>query len=787
MKNAVPENSSVEIKTCYLRAQAFMQGLRTQSLVQNDKIEPHWIEGTSCFWYQSYSKMADKVEKHYCLVDAQAQTNQPAFDHDVLAQRLSEATKQPINAADLPITEITFSLLPLTIMFTALDRRWHFDVEAKTCVDIQPDIAGTLAIGERLSPDSQKIAFIRDNNLWLRVVATDEEYALTNDGEAFNCYAAGPSSVGHVSPSKLNAVWSGDSQRLFTLQRDTRKVKTTPLVTHLPEDGTFRPTVEHVKVAYQGDEHVETYRLVVIDAASGAVCPVDYPPLQAGSSEFGFFTLSRMGWWSTDNQQGYFIDYQGDYRCARVLAFDAETGATRTLFEEASKTYVNLSPDYIDAENMHVVLPDTNELIWWSERSAWGHLYLYDLTTGELHHPLTQGEWLVRNIVHVDVDKRELWIQTTGRVEGRNPYYRDICRVNIDTGELTPVISSDHEYCVERLNYFPNINRPQQSCGIAPGTDYLVATRSRVDQVPVTMLFDRDGQCLLDIEMADVSGLPSAWHWPEPIEVMAADGETPLHGVLFRPSHFCEDQQYPVINLIVSGPWITLAPTGSFHNSRGYSDRYYFQGAALAELGFMVVVIDTRGTTGRGKAFQNTSYGWIPDGSRSDDHRACLVQLAKQYPSMDLNRVGLYCPIGYHGGFQNLFECPDLYKVGVVNNPMDTRITNHTAEHVNKYQGPDGPKEGKSYPEELAHNWYGKLLLIQSMSGGFSDCYPPAATFRVVDALRKANKDFDLIINPRAESFHISAYDQRRVWDYFVEHLLGGVPPKAFTLGEFSA
>ncbi|MDA9096123.1 prolyl oligopeptidase family serine peptidase, partial [Porticoccaceae bacterium] len=289
-----------------------------------------------------------------------------------------------------------------------------------------------------------------------------------------------------------------------------------------------------------------------------------------------------------------------------------------------------------------------------------------------------------------------------------------------------------------------------------------------------------------ELETADVSSLPNGWHWPEPVKMKAADSESDIYGVIFRPSSFCENKRYPVINMIVGGSWLMAVPHGSFHNSRGGADRYYFHGAALAELGFIVVVIDSRGTPARQKSFQDFSYGWIPDGANTPDHCGGIKQLAKRYPQMDLNRVGVLSRTGYHGGIQNLFECPDFYSVGVVFNMMgDPRLMNPIAEHVHKYQGLNGPRAGVSYPDQLAKNWTGKLLLVQLLSGGLTSIYPPAGTFRLIEAFRRANKDVDVMITPHTESFYAAPYEMRRMWDYLVKHLQGVEPPKEFQLGAF--
>ena len=766
----------------YRRAQALMQGFISCRLVCNDDISPYWIANYNCFWYLRHylhSSGDEAYEKEYRLVDANTLDNKIAFDHDVLARALEKAVGEEVNPRNLPFDSITVTLTPLTISFTAFGQHWKYDSETRTCNVVDSDVTG-FEIDGLISPDGKLLGFTRNYNLWVRDIINGKEWSLTDDGEIFNCYAALSSAVGVEFPG-INLQWSPNSKRLLTVKRDSRDVKTTPMVNHVPKGNQLRPTVRHIKVSYPGDKDVERYKLLSIDIASRELVNVDYPRLVAGSDDSGFLTKERRAWWSKDCRHAYFIAYRGGgYKVLRVVEVDTDTGTTRILFEEAEKTFVNLRPEYVDLP-LHRYLPDSNELVWWSQRTGFGHLYLYDLNTGDLKHAITKGHWVVRNILHVDAERRELWIQSAGRISDRNPYYRDICRVHIDTGELVTLVSTDDEWCVHSV-FDPGV---PEYVGIAPSADYLVATRSRVDKAPVSLLLNRDGRIMSTLETGDISNLPSGWRWPEPVNVKAADRITELYGVLFRPSGFCEDKKYPVINMIVGGPWLSAVPHGSFHNSRGYADRHYFQGAALAELGFIVVLIDSRGTPLRHKSFQETCYGWLPAGANSDDQRYSIEQLAKRYPEMDLNRVGVYSPTGYHGGIQNLFECPDFYQVGVINNLMDSRLASRTVEHSDKYQGVNGPAEDKCFPEQLVENWNGKLLLLQNMCGLITSAYTPAAAFRLVEAMQKANKDVDMVVTPYYDGL-ISGYAQRRAWDYLVKHLQGSVPPKEFSLGEFS-
>ncbi|MDB9952358.1 DPP IV N-terminal domain-containing protein [Porticoccaceae bacterium] len=773
----------------YQRAQAFIQGYTPKNLIQNDTIFPHWIvnsnnETTNVFWYErSYQS-----GKEYRLVDAKNAVNTVAFDHALFASALAKASNQKINAQDLPISHMTITLSPLVVSFNAFDQYWQFISEKEICQKLE-----VIAVNnnEVLSPNGKRIAFTRDYNLWVRDVATGKERALTLDGEESFSYAGKGLAWGDESSGFPHqpALWSPDSTCLLTVKRDRRQVLSLPVVTHLPLDHSFRPQLKRAKVAYPGDRHVESYQILTINVETADTCYADYHAMPAGRSEYFGFFLGKLASWAKDSRRAYFIDQpQGD-QVLRLVEFDTHTGLTRILFEETSETQIDIMPDAMGLP-LHQFLPDTNELIWCSERNGWAHLYLYNLTTGALKQTITQGDWRVRDILLVDEKNRELFVQTSARLAGRDPYYRDICRVHMDTGEITTILSSDHEYIVHYQESLVVVIQKisgqitKAASGVSPDGRYIVATRTRADQAPISLLINNEGKTVLEVEETNISALPDTWQWPEPVQMLAADGVTDIYGLVFRPSFFSPDQQYPVINFINSGPWLSVVPKGSFNTSRGYADRHYFYSAAMAELGFIVVNIDSRGSPLRSKRFLDESYGWIPASANTDDHACAIQQLAQRYSYMDINRVGI-CSQGYRSGLQNFLERQDFYKVCVQIGLLDNRLIGGTIEG-DKWEGIKEQNKGKHYyPEQLASNLTGKLMLMQSINSAISVQYPPGGMFRIIDALQKANKTFDMLIVP-GDTSPCTNYMFRRGWDYLVKHLLGLTPPKEFYLADVS-
>ena len=461
------------------------------------------------------------------------------------------------------------------------------------------------------------------------------------------------------------------------------------------------------------------------------------------------------------------------------MEFDTHTGVTKILFEEASATRIDFLAGVCDQTHF-LPLPDTNELLWYSDRSGWSHYYLYDLKTGQLKNAITSGQWLVRGMVRFDAKRRELFVKTSGRAEevDKDPYYHDLMRVNIDTGKITTLASSDHDYItVSPQDFMQFLNGyVGTSNGVSPLGDYAVVTRSRVDQMPESVLLDRDGKKILDLEIPNRSSLPKNWQWPEPVKMKAADGKADIYGVIYRPSDFSADKSYPVIDQSFIGYILPVAAKGAFGSSKSSSLGVMFcEAAALAELGFIVVQIDGRGSRYRGKAFMDESYGWMNAISHIDDHVAGIKQLAEEHPYMDLKRVGI-CGfnMGGNGVLEGLLKHSDFYKVGAAAQLYDSRIMGANWGDFN--EGAE-PSPDEKYPEELVNKLKGKMLLMV----GLQDYVPAAVTFRLVEALQKANKDFDLVVEPNW-GYSASPYQIRRAWDYLVQHLKGEQPPTEFNL-----
>ena len=756
-----------ELLTRYKQAQTIMQGYQTNRLVCNDAVFPHWISNSQCFWYIRKTHSG----KEYRLVNAPATSNEEAFNHEALATQLGKLTNQILDPKNLPITGVSIDLAPRKVSFKYQNKYWEYSSDENACYETKNSSSSQREI---LSPDATKVAYIKNHNLWIRDDMSGDEYALTKDGTQVNSYASGILNL----DSSVQAVWSPDSKYIFTVQLDTQNVRNRSIVNFVPSNGDLHPKVSDVKVAYPGDKYVESYRLVIIEVSSGDSLVPNYPLLpyvQHGMDCDGFFT-GGMGWWSNDSKTTFFIDVSLGSKTVSLVELDINTGATRVLFEESRNTFIRMNED-IFSSPMFLPIPETNELIWFSERDNWAHLYLYDLNSGELKHQITKGEYLVRNILHYAPKKRELILQTAYRDHSINPYYRDICKVNIDTCKSTTLINGnfDHivyypkHYCVH-MRKSNDIENDDVS-GISPCGNFVVTTRSRVDTIPESVLIDRYGNNILTIEVADTSSLPQGWQWPEPLKLTAADGKTEIFGVLFRPLDFSEDKKYPVIDFTVSMRLLSHCPTGAFVNQ--YIGNY-FEMAALAALGFIVVGIVGRGTPYRDKPFQDHNFGKSGYDDDLNDHIAGIKQLARKHSYMDIERVGITSMEGAENVIYGALNHSDFYKVTVSHAFGDPRFV---LAPLSTYSGiiNEETLSVAGGPEVNIDLFDGKLLLIHGVVIGAEPM------FRLVESLQKANKDFDMICLPNLTS-QISSYTRRRGWDYFVRHLLNLEPPKNFKL-----
>ncbi|WP_428847006.1 DPP IV N-terminal domain-containing protein [Rhizohabitans arisaemae] len=740
----------------YQRAERLLVHNRS-TLVAGGKVAPRWIGEGSRFWY----RVEGPAGHRFVHVDPAVGTREPAFDHERLAKALEEASGSPAHAEALPFGGI--EVTAEAVEFDAFDTHWRCSLDTYACEKVEGHQPPNML--EVPSPDGRWAVFRQGYDLWIRSLDTGEAKPLTSDGTADHAYGTQPDSLTYGQLlRKLGAptlpplvVWSPDSRRVITHRLDQRGVRQSHLVESVPPDGG-RPVVHAYHYAMPGDEVVPQGRFVVFDVETGDVVPSQGEPLLM--SMISPILFKRV-WWAQDGSAVHYLDQPRDLKTLRLDRLDAVTGEVRTLMQESGEPRVE--PGQVMGQTILRVLPSGREVLWYSQRDGWGHLYLYDLRSGELIGQVTAGEWAVQQILRVDEDERVVYFTATGLV-AEDPYRRQVCRVGLDGTGFARLIDDDLDHAVT----------------VPANEEYYLDSASTVGTPPVTSVRGWDGAVLVELERADVTALlATGWTPREQFTVKAADGVTDIHGVLHLPHDFDPERRYPVLDSPYPGP-----QKGRLEPSFDGEPRRDCEADALAALGFVVFQVDGRGLPGRSKAFHDHAYGRYDTAGFLEDHLAALRQLAATRPWLDLDRVGVYGDSG--GGYATMRAMcafPDFYKVGVSGcGNHDQRIY-----HLAWGETYDGPLDEETYIRssnvEIADRLQGKLLLIH---GEMDDNVHPHQTLRLVDRLIAANKDFDLLIVPGAEHlfFGYEAYVIRRRWDFLVRHLLGVEPPAGYRIAD---
>jgi len=611
---------------------------------------------------------------------------------------------------------------------------------------------------EVISPDGRYSAFIHNWNLWVREIKTGRQRALTTDGIPDFGYAT--DNAGWKQSDKPILSWSPDSRKIATFRQDQRHVSNMYLV----KTKVGAPQLKQWKYPLPGDSDIiRIYRIIIdmskesvivrlkmnSDARRGTLC-------DDISCEGGFDDVA----WSEDGKQLVFVSTSRDHKLENVRMADCETGEVKEIFEESVSTQYESGQGSINWK----YLSGTHEIIWYSERSDWGHLYLYDAMTGKIKNQITSGNYVVREVLNVDIKNREIYFIASGRETNSNPYYRYLYRVNFNGRNLTLLTPEEGDHTVS----------------FSPDRKYFTDSFSQPDVAPVYEVRDSNGKLIEIIEKTDISRLKATgWKPPVVFSVKSADSRWDLFGLIFTPSNINSSVKYPVIVNIYPGPQGGSVGSWSFLSARGDCQ-------ALAELGFVVVQLEGSCNPNRSKSFHDACYGNMAENTLSDQISG-LKQLQEKYNFLDLSRVGIWGHSG--GGFATaaaMFRYPDFFRVGVSESGNhDNR--NYEDDWGERYIGLETMNRNgiTNYTNQanqlFAKNLKGKLLLVH---GGMDDNVPPYNSYLVADSLIKANKDFDFLLLPDARHGYgaDSFYMMRRRWDYFVQYLQMATPPREFRI-----
>ncbi|MBX7106828.1 MAG: prolyl oligopeptidase family serine peptidase [Gemmataceae bacterium] len=746
---------------------------RVQKTVIRDRVVPHWLEGGDQFWYRVDTTGGGW---EYVFVDAGKGVRRPAFNHVVFSEKLTRELGRIVSADKLPIEAVKISESGRLVRFRADGKYWRFTVgDNRMSADEPRDELVAWLDSPRNSSSSggaARILFVNQRDqpvqlAWIDPQGARKKYGevpakgqrefpsyhkhvweVTDDGDRPLGWAMVPEDGGRLvipadrAPVKPATRGEGNLTspdgkyqiRFRTTPGDDRKVH---LIESTPKDGG-QPKLHTLNYAKPGDKlAVRKPYLFAVDGSKEITVSDSLFPNP--------FAINHVRW-QADSSRFTFLYNQRGHQLLRVIGVDT-TGQARTIIEETSPTFI----DYSGKFYLHFT-PSGNEAIWMSERDGWNHLYLYDTLEAKVRNQITKGPWAVRSVDRVDDEKRQIWFRASGMFPDQDPYHVHFGRVGFDGNGLTWLTSADGTHEVEW----------------SPGGKWLIDTHSRVDRAAAVELRRGDtGQLVCPLEQADWSALrATGWQTPERFVAPGRDGKTPIHGVIFRPSNFDPAKKYPVIEQVYAGPQSSYVPR-QFRHWHG-TPQY------LAELGFIVVQADGMGTSHRSKSFHDVCWKNLGDAG-FPDRIAWIRAAAAKYPQLDLSRVGTY---GGSAGGQNavraLIAHGDFYKVAVADcgchdNRMDKVWWNE------QWMGwPVGPHYAEQSNVTQAHKLQGKLLLTV---GELDRNVDPASTMQVVDALVRADKDFELLVVPGAgHGAGETPYAARRRADFFVRHLMGVEP-----------
>ena len=694
-------------------------------------VVPHWVDQTSAFWYVRQTEKG----KEYVKVDAASKKRTALFDQQKMAAALTEKAGRAINAYNLPLQNCRLNISLDTLRFQLDGKFWAYSIKNNRLLDegaIPPrgkERHWTEVDDEKegrpvTSPDGKWTAFIKNDNVYVREVATGKEKQLSQDGTLSNYYSS------YIQ-------WSPDSKSVVSCRIRPVEKRYVYYVESSPADQA-QPKLHKQEYAKPGDE-LRFKVPCIFEVESGRRL---IPSTELFSHQY---ELSGP-MWNADSKAITFEYNERGHKVYRVLEMSAVDGSVRTLIEEKEEKYVNYPRIYRN------YLSDGKRIIWSSERDNYNHLYLYDRATGKPLNQITKGEWYVRGVQHVDEANEVIYFSANGMKKGEDPYLIHYYKINFDGSNLVELTPEEGMH----------------QCWYSSDYKYLVDVYSKVDQAPIAVLRDaKNGKIRMQLDKADISALlANGWKAPEVFSAKGRDGKTDMWGVIYRPSNFDPSKKYPVIEYIYSGPGDQYVP-------KTFSS-YNWWMTSLAELGFIVVQVDGMTTSFRSKEFEEVCYKNLKDAGLPD-HIAWIKAAAQKYPYMDIDRVGIFgCSAGGQESTGAVLFHPEFYKAaysacGCHDNRMDKIWWNEL------WMGyPVDESYSACSNVDNAHLLSRPLMLVV---GELDDNVDPASTMQVANALIKANKDFELVVIPGAHHTMGEDFGEHKRYDFFVRHLMGVTPP----------
>ncbi|MBW6536948.1 MAG: S9 family peptidase, partial [Mariniphaga sp.] len=639
------------------------------------------------------------------------------------------------DANQLPVTILEYKRAN-EILIRAKNKRYLFNAETYTLAT--PERSARENGFEKKSPDEKWIAFTENYNLFIKSSDGSEIKQLSFDGKKGYEYASWygwddmMEGENGERPRRFRVDWSEDSQWIFANVCDLRTAEKMFLL-DWSIDTLYRPKLLSYYRGSPGDTGMVYLEPVFFNVKSGKTVRPQIPP--------GTHINAISVQWSETPGKVYLYQPVRGFQQINLFAFDLENEVLDLLYSESSKTNID--------NFTYRLVEKSDQIFFLSEKSGWRQLYSLNLKTKQVA-ALSGGEYYINNIERVDTDSNTVFFTASGKEEGLIPYNQNLYSISFDGQNLKRITQESLHHLVD----------------LSPDGKYVVDNFSTVETPTTTVLRDASsGKVLVEMGRAELTALEN-WSPPQIFEVVAGDEETPIYGALWKPTHFNPEKKYPIIDNSYTGPHTQVFPKDF---------RSAFNNQALAELGFIVMAVDGRGSAGRSKAFHNFSYKNL--GGALEDHIHAMRQLAKRYPWIDTTRVGIFghSAGGYDAG-RAVLKYSDFYKVAVAS----------SADHDHRMEKAWWPEMYMGWPIDSAYhlqsnitnatNLKGKLLLVH---GGIDENVNPSATFKLAEALVKADKQFDMLIFPSQrhgyQGWH-SKYFTKMRWNYFVEHLQGEQP-----------
>ncbi|BBE35024.1 dipeptidyl peptidase IV [Sphingosinicella microcystinivorans] len=718
------------------------------------------------------------------IVESATGRRTPAFDTARLRTAAERSASGVTLPAVLPATALTVSSVTLTLA----NRAFECALPAYAC---SPASLPAAMPDTGWAPEGRHGLFVRNHDLYLRARDGNETVRLTSDGAEHFAYGA-------LSGMSLMAVplmrsqsprppfgitWSPDGGQFMSTRFDERKVESFPFVEAVPQDGSWRPKLWQPRIALVGDAERGDVEAAIFDVAKRSKTVI--------ALKDGWRLYGQVFHWSADGRSAYGLVTMAALKAIGLAEIDLATGAVRIVVQEATPKWGRFNAFIYSQPNVRI-LEASREVLWFSERDGWGQVYFYDLGTGKLKRKLTAGQRTVRDIIGVDEKRRHLFFTAGGTDADPDPYFIRLYSTSLDGGAARLLSPETGVHLASRVPIGNAAPGSATTAALSPDGNWIVESHSALDRPPVAVLRSaRDGRVVAVLETADVSRVAaSGWRAPTRVKVLSADGKTPLWGTVYFPPNMRQGQKYPVIDAVYGGPQVTNAPADYREAVVTMNPR---SRASLAELGFIVVMIDGRGTPGRSKAFNNESYEVFAELELAD-HVAGIRQLAERFGSFDLDRVGVYGhSFGGYTSARAILAYPDFYKLAVSSAGPHNFQGFYPVEGLFPAADYGDGKNIRPNPAAVPPNYArldlmplaprlkGKLILVY---GEMDENALPSVTLQMADALIKANKSFDLMYLPNQthDFFRTSAYYTQRMWDYFIEHLMREEPPADFWL-----